>query len=432
MTVTRPNADIHVSPERVPGAFFRAMGALYFKEHPDCSQESLARDLGRGLAARGIGYHVRTLKRHLTGAVSSVPPEVEAEMCRLLTGGNGLRTLRDIEQALAASGLEVGPAERISPYVPVDRLVPLVQLWLHLNPGQSKRSLARRLRDELSGSKAHHTVDTLQNILAGKQYRFVRRAVHEKLPALLAESGVASEEEARSRHLDLAEEIAASVERREVVGAQGFVRLCRLWQLRHHEPSSRRLALMLQQRLAEGGLRLSLSHLQNLVSGRTRGVRRAVLQVLVELVSQELHQGETLEQEVAKVFPRMADLGWVEAESVEALAREWVARRPGVSMRQLALRLAGAVRRMGYPISHNSIQPILGGWKKKARRFVYRAMLALVEECWPRSLEAPVQVRCLTKGCVFPAVQDGLCRTCWLSKYDFRPFGRRSDGFGGV
>jgi hypothetical protein len=243
---------------------------------------------------------------------------------------------------------------------------------------------------------------------------------------------VASEEEARSRYLDLAEEIAASVERREVVSAQGFVRLCRLWQLRHHEPSSRRLALMLRQRLAEGGLPLSLPYLQNLVNGRTRGVRRAVLQVLGELVRQELHQGETLEQEVAKVFPRMADLGWVKAESVAALAREWVARRPGVSPRQLALRLADAVRRMGYPISHNSIQPILGGWKKKARRFVYRAMLALMEERWPRSLEEPVHSRCLTKGCVFPAVQDGLCRTCWLSKYDFRPFERRSDGIGGV
>ena len=84
----RPNADIHVSPERVPGAFFRAMGAHYFKGHPDSSQEFLARDLGRRLAARGIEYHIRTLKRQLTGAVSSVPPEVEAEMCQLLTAGD--------------------------------------------------------------------------------------------------------------------------------------------------------------------------------------------------------------------------------------------------------------------------------------------------------------------------------------------------------
>jgi len=433
VTVARPNANIHGAPERVPGAFFRAMGALYFQSHPNSSQEGLANEMRRRLATRGIQYHTRTLKRQLTGAVSSVPPEVEAEMRQLLTQGNGLRTLCDIERALAASGLEVAPGERISPYVRVEHLVPLVQLWLHLHPDKPKRFLARRLRDELNGGDDPYTVDSLQGILAGKQHRFARRAVLEGLLALLAESGVASEEEARTRYLDLADEIAASVERREVVSSPGFVRLCRFWQLRHHEPSSRRLALMLRQRLAAGGLpSLSLPHIQNLVSGRTRGVRRAVLQVLVELVRQELHQGETLEQEVAKVFPQMADLGWVKAEAVAAPAREWVARHPGTSARQLALRLADAVRRMGYPMSHNSIQPILGGWKKKARRFVYRAMLALMEEPWPKSLEEPVQVRCLTKGCVFPAVQEGLCRTCWLSKHDFRPFERRSDGFGGV
>jgi hypothetical protein len=86
---------------------------------------------------------------------------------------------------------------------------------------------------------------------------------------------------------------------------------------------------------------------------------------------------------------------------------------------------------MGYPTSHNSIQPILGGWKKKARRFVYRAMLVLMEER-PGSVEESRQVRCLTKGCVFPAVQGDLCRQCWLSEHDFRQFERRSDGFGGV
>ncbi len=431
MTVARPNANIHGAPERVPGGFFRAMGALYFQSHPNSSQEGLADEMRRRLAARGIQYHTRTLKRQLTGAVSSVPPDVESEMRQLLTQGNGLRTLCDIEHALAASGLEVAPGERISPYVRVEDLVPLVQLWLHLNPGKSKRFLARRIREQLSGDDDPYTVDSLQAILAGKQHLFARRAVLESLLALLAESGVASEEEARSRYLELAGEIAASVERREVVSSPGFVRLCRLWQLRHHEPSSRRLALMLRQRLAAAGLPLSLPHIQNLVSGRTRGVRRGVLQVLEELVRQELHQGETLEQEVAKVFPRMADLGWVEGESVAAPAREWVARHPGMTMRRLALRLAAVVRRMGYPMSHNSIQPILGGWKKKARRFVYRAMLVLMEERLG-SVEEPGQVRCLTKGCVFPAVQEGLCRQCWLGKHDFRAFERRSNGIGGV
>lgn len=405
------------------------MGALYRKSHPDASQQTLARVLGRSLAARGIRYHTCTLKRQLAGAISSIPPEVEAEMCALLTAGDGLRGLDDIEQAMAASEIDLEP-RRDSPYVLVGRIVPLVRLWLHLNPDRSKRFLARRLQ-ELGGGEIPYTVDTLQSILAGKQHRLARRAVHQGLLALLAEQGLGSEEEARSRYLALASEIDAAARRREAVPSPVFVRLCRLWQVRRHEPSSRRLAVLLRQRLAERGILYSLPHVQNLVSGRTRGVRRGVFETLQELVRQELHV-EDLEREVAKASPHVADLGWVEAVSVAAMAREWSGRHPGMSMRQLALRIAEVSRRIGYPISHNSIQPILGGWKKKARRFVYRAMLMLMEERSSRSGQEPTQPRCRTRGCVFPSVREGLCQICWLSKYDFRPFERRDHGIAGV
>jgi len=104
-------------------------------------------------------------------------------------------------------------------------------------------------------------------------------------------------------------------------------------------------------------------------------------------------------------------MAWVRAEPIVALAKTWLEQHPGMSKRQLAVRLSARIREMGYSRSHVTLQPILGGWKKKTRRFVYRTML----------MECP-SVKCLTKSCVYPAVREGLCRVCLLWKYDPVPF----------
>ena len=62
------------SLERTPGALFRAMGTL-FRGEKDCARESLARELLERLDTPHFDYHVRTLKRQLTGSVSEVPPD---------------------------------------------------------------------------------------------------------------------------------------------------------------------------------------------------------------------------------------------------------------------------------------------------------------------------------------------------------------------
>ena len=64
---------------------------------------------------------------------------------------------------------------------------------------------------------------------------------------------------------------------------------------------------------------------------------------------------------------------------MSSLANDWLQRHPQVSRRQLARRLSERVRRSGFTTSASSIQPILGGWKTRARAYVYRAMLAELE-----------------------------------------------------
>ena len=131
----------HGSPERMPGALFRAMGALFLQKK-DVSHEALARELKEHLETRGVNYHVRTLKRQLTGKVGSVPPEVQGAMRHLVLATNGLRTEADIEAALVAAGLQVAPEVRQPAYLSSERIVPLAELWLLFNPTLSRRALA--------------------------------------------------------------------------------------------------------------------------------------------------------------------------------------------------------------------------------------------------------------------------------------------------
>ncbi len=59
--------------DRVPGAMFRGLATLILEREPALSRGALSRSLRSRLAERGIDYHERTLRRQLSGAVSTVP-----------------------------------------------------------------------------------------------------------------------------------------------------------------------------------------------------------------------------------------------------------------------------------------------------------------------------------------------------------------------
>ena len=364
----------HGSLERTPGALFSAMGALLLLEKRASSREALARELRERLGALGVDYHVRTLKRQLTGSVSSVPREVEAAMRHLLLRANPLRTDVDIEQALGAAGLSVGQDERQPTYLSTRRIVPLAQLWLLFNPTRSQRSLAVVLSERLARCEIQLKVDPLQNILAGRQ-TLARREVHDALLALLSAHGIGSQAEAGRCWQEHQHDIAAYLEDRVLVPAGPLVDLARAWKLRNHQPSSRHLAAVLQHKLGGRGLDLSLHQIQVALDGRAEHVRHALIAELEGLVREGLPEGGDVAREVAARQARQVDLCWVKAEPISVLASAWLAQHPGATMRQLAFRVAKSARRMGYATSPNTIQSIFGGHKQRTRGFVYRAML---------------------------------------------------------
>jgi RNA polymerase sigma factor (sigma-70 family) len=367
----------HGSLERTPGALFRAMGALSLLKEPDRSREGLARELQEHLRTLGVEYHVRTLKRQLAGSVSSVPPEVQAAMRHVLLRVDGLRTDLDIEKALGAAGLWVAPEKRQPKYLSTERIVPLAQLWLLFNPNRSGRSLATLLCERLANRGVQLTIDTLQSILAGRQ-SLARREIHEALLALLSAHGIASEAEARVRWQEHQKDIAAYLGDRALESADRLMDLATAWKLRNHQPSSRYLAVILQQRLRKRGLDLGLGRIQEALDAKAKNVRRALIVEMEGVLREALPQGHDLANEVAAAAQkqtRQTDLCWVKAEPISALAKGWLAQHPSATMRQLSIRVAKSARRMGYATSPITVQKIIGGHTKRTRGFVYRAML---------------------------------------------------------
>jgi len=370
-----PNGS-HGSLERMPGALFRAMGALVLQKK-DCAREALAYELQEHLETLGVDYHVRTLKRQLTGSVSSVPPEVQSAMRHVLLRANGLRTDLDINKALRTAGLWVAAEDRQPERLSSERIVPLAQLWLLFNRTESKRGLAMLLSKRLARHGVHLMVDPLQTILAGKQ-PLARREVHEALLALLSAHGIASEDDARARWQRSQEDLAAYAQDRALEPAGRLMDLARAWKLRNHQPSSRHLSVILQEKLRQRGIDLCLLQIQKGVDGRFKIVRHALVVEMEALLRQSLPEGHDLQGEVAAAGQKQTqqiDLCWVDAQPIAALAKTWLEEHPGTTQRQLAIRVAKSARRMGYRASPSTVQPILGGYKKRTRGFIYRAML---------------------------------------------------------
>lgn len=375
----------HGSPARVSGELTRAMSTLYLSARPEWSRERLIRHLKDKLTEAGVYFHERSLRRQLGGAVESVPPELEDIVRRVLIEDSPYKTVDAIDEALAARGLTT---TRPDPdYVAAPRAVLLTRLWLYLHQGTSKRALAQRLSVDLASRGVTVGLDALQSELAGRG-QLVRREVIEVLLGYLAADGVTTEVQAQAKADAWMAPIEAFEQGRDLVDGARFRSLARLWQLRHKQASSRRLASLLGERLRDKGVRVGLDHLQRLVSGKAKRIRVEVMQAMEDMMKREVPANE-LDTLLAHEPPAETskDLAWVQAPPIRELAQDWVRLHPGSTMRQLALKVAQTVRKLGYSTSHNTIQPILGGWKQRTRGYVYRAMLMQFED--GRSTEIP-------------------------------------------
>jgi hypothetical protein len=160
------------------------------------------------------------------------------------------------------------------------------------------------------------------------------------------------------------------------------------------------LAVLLKERLSRWGLSASVEHLQETINGDRQRVRYAVLEAMGEVLREQIRNARNVGRPLLTATAREqveADLRWVPAQPTSSIARRWLAAHPGVSQRQLARRVCETLARMGYSSSPNTIQPILGGRRKKTRGFVQRALWSSLTARSssngerPRGLGAPVR-----------------------------------------
>ena len=183
---------------RVPGTFFRGMAQMFRRYHPNGSQKALALQIRKRLTATGVNYHLRTLQRQLSGTVSKVPVAVEKVMQQLVLECNAWSSEAEIERGLATLGISVPATERRPSHTPVETVVPLAHLWLHLNPGETNHSLASQIQQQLARRDITHSLVYLERILAGHKQGLTRREVREALLDLLAGHGISSERAAEA------------------------------------------------------------------------------------------------------------------------------------------------------------------------------------------------------------------------------------------
>lgn len=242
---------------RVRGEVLRAAVEQWTKENPGKTREDLVRELDAKLREMGEGRDTRTIRRYLSGELATIPSKVADAIVAML----------DVKE------------EPELAMVPWDQTAPLVRAWLALHPEFSKRALSVRLAAALSAKGEPGGVDYLQNVLAGKHAR-VGRATVQALRELLAQDGVtdmaqAARIEAERRH---------AVDGRALEPAGRLLELCADWKKQNPNVSGRALATMLHDRAKQQKLSIGFAQLERCVNGRTPRVRRAVRELMEELL----------------------------------------------------------------------------------------------------------------------------------------------------
>lgn len=245
---------------RVRGEVLRAAVEQWTKENPGKTREDLVRELDAKLREMGEGRDTRTIRRYLSGELATIPSKV-AEAIALM-----LDVKEEPELAM----------------VPWEQTAPLVRAWLALHPEFSKRALSVRLAGVLSAKGEPGGVDYLQNVLAGKHAR-VGRATVQALRELLAQDGIT----------DMAEAARIESERRHAVDGRALepatqlLELCGEWKKANPNVSGRALATLLHGKAKARSLSIGFAQLERCVNGRTPRVRRAVRELMEELVADQ-------------------------------------------------------------------------------------------------------------------------------------------------
>ena len=265
----------HGSLERMPGALFRAMGALVLQKK-GCDREALAHEL----------------KEHLENARRRVPrPNAQAAADGKRVVGPSRGPGSDAARPLARERPTHRPRHREGTRRrrPVGRPGEIVSRsgspanessrWPSSgcsSTRRSRRGLACCSRSGLPVGAFISRSIRFRTSWRGDSRSLAVRST-KRCSLFFRRTGLPQKTRLALAGSEHQKDIAAYLQDRALESADRLMDLARAWKLRNHQPSSRHLAVILQQKLRRRGLDLGLGRIQKAVDGRVKHVRHALI-----------------------------------------------------------------------------------------------------------------------------------------------------------
>ena len=261
-------------------------------------------------------------------------------------------------------------------------------LLLLEKPGLSREGLARELQEHLRALGVDYHVRTLTRQLAGSVSSVPPEVEASMRHVLLRANGLRTD-------LDIESALRASglwvgdEERKPAyVSSERVVLLAQLWRLFNPTRSSRSLAVLLSDRLAQRGVQLQVDPLQRILAGRQPIARREVHEELLALLSAygiaSMAQARVRWREHQRdIAAYLEDRTLVSADRLVEVARAWKLRTHQPSLRQLAVILQQRLGERGLGLGRHQIQEALDGRVKRVRHMLIVEMERLLRAALP-------------------------------------------------
>lgn len=327
-------------------------------------QPEWIRNLAQALEKEGFHYHPRTLKRQLLGSIEYIPGRLEETFLDQLKAKpiHGQKKL--IENFTAAkSALENSSDDSL--YVSPKFLTQMADAYLYRHKGLSRRRLALSLSESLEKREVSIGLETLQAALSSKTQK-VRKVLEEELLGYFRAEGFANRAAVEAYLNEAAASGRGEVRKVEVGDLSQWADA---YLFKHPGLSRRQLAIQVRDRLEKKGYVYHLSSIQSVLEGKTRKTRQVIVETLKELL-----ESEGVDTAGASLEPAEAGrLDWshyVSAENIPAQTQALLDLLPGLTRRQVALKLQEDLRAKGFHFSLSTLQYLLAGKTQRVKKVV--------------------------------------------------------------
>lgn len=356
---------------KVFGKPLQGLYAKFIKEKGVPCQPDLIREFCHSLSEQGLHYHPRTIKRQLLGNIEYIPEALEKIMVHWIQVQSKLsyqRLLREFKKN--KKDLENSHDQTL--YVSPQFFTRMGDGYFYLHKQLSRRQLALKLQEALKKKKVIIGLETLQAALAGKNQK-IRKVLEDEMKQFFFQEGFETKDKIEKFLEEIQQKGFQEFEKVEVNNIEEIIDA---YLLKSLGLSKRQLALKIKDRLEKKGYTYHLSSIQSVIEGKTRKTKRAILDIIHDLLKEEgIDNPENMHDYLNSLSESQRHWHcYVSADSIPNIVQKLLDQNPTLTRRRLALILQDELNEKGFKFSLNSLQYILGGKTKRTRQVVHETL----------------------------------------------------------